>query len=75
VRKQYILWHCRDIIINASSNPLQRNQEWVPPKIQMLQFSRTRNNLWWVGSREATMRIRCHYYRPRNSRWRGMPNI
>jgi hypothetical protein len=27
VRKQYILWHCRDIIINASSNPLQRNQE------------------------------------------------
>jgi hypothetical protein len=36
-RNQYILWHRRDIILNASPSPfLQPSQERVPPRIQML---------------------------------------
>jgi hypothetical protein len=30
-RNQYILWHRRDIILNASPSPLQPSQERVPP--------------------------------------------
>jgi hypothetical protein len=48
-RNQYILWHRQDIILNASPSPLQPNQERVPPRIQMLQWSSTR----WVGNMEA----------------------
>jgi hypothetical protein len=63
-RNQYILWHHRDIILNASPNPLQPSQERVPPppKIQMLRSSRTDNNLRWVGTREVTMRTTCYYH-------------
>jgi hypothetical protein len=31
-RNQYILWHRRDIILNASPSPLQPSQERVPPQ-------------------------------------------
>jgi hypothetical protein len=48
-KNQYILWHRRDIILNASPSPLQPSQERVPPRIQMLQWSSTR----WVGNMEA----------------------
>jgi hypothetical protein len=48
-RNQYILWHRRDIILNASPSPLQPSQGRVPPRIQMLQWSSTR----WVGNMEA----------------------
>jgi hypothetical protein len=30
-RNQYILWHRRDVILNASPNPMQPSQELVPP--------------------------------------------
>jgi hypothetical protein len=52
-RNQYVLWHRRDIILNASPSPLQPSQEGVPPppRIQMLQWSSTR----WVGNMEVTM--------------------
>jgi hypothetical protein len=49
-RNQYILWHGRDIILNASPSPcLQPSQERVPLRIQMLQGSSTQ----WVGNMEA----------------------
>jgi hypothetical protein len=49
-RNQYILWHRRNIILNASPSPcLQPSQERVPPRIQMLQWSSTQ----WVGNMEA----------------------
>jgi hypothetical protein len=50
-RNQYIMWHRRDIILNASPSPLQPSQERVPPKIKMLQWLSTH----WVGSMEVTM--------------------
>jgi hypothetical protein len=33
-RNQYILWHRRDIILNASPSPLQPSQEQVPPEFR-----------------------------------------
>jgi hypothetical protein len=71
-RNQYILWHRRDIIINASPSPcLQPSQERVPPRIQMLQWSSTQwvgnmevvtmTTTWWLWSRELTiMTTTCH---------------
>jgi hypothetical protein len=43
-RNQYILWHRRDIILNASPSPLQPSQERVPPP---------RIQIQWVGNMEA----------------------
>jgi hypothetical protein len=40
-RNQYILWHRRDIILNALPSPLQLSQERVPPRIEVLQWSST----------------------------------
>jgi hypothetical protein len=49
-RNQYIPWHHRDIILNASPSPcLQPSQKRVPPRIQMLHWSSTQ----WVGNMEA----------------------
>jgi hypothetical protein len=52
-RNQYIMWHHRDIILNASPSPLQPIPERVspPPKIQILQWL----SKGWVGSMEVTM--------------------
>jgi hypothetical protein len=33
-RNQYILWHRRDIILNASPSPVQPSQERVPPRFR-----------------------------------------
>jgi hypothetical protein len=44
-RNQYILWHRRDIILNASPSPLQPSQERVPPP--------PRIQVHWVGNMEA----------------------